>query len=257
MGLISLYLFTLLGGLAAGTYAFETCFEKSRTGNRPWVTPLVVVILFALGLVAAMTHMQNLAHAFASISAGSVNFGSAMVREVVISACFFILAIVDLALTAAKGASVYALRLVTAAVGVICIVAMGAAYVNVLGNAVWCDAPSTVLTFCAGDLAMGLALYAALDGAEYVQSKIRITALVVNVVLAVALCLQMVVFANCGYSVALLVVALVVAPILSVVLTLLAPKFSGKPTLATVICVLSIVGVAISRYAFYATCTVL
>ena len=49
MGLESLFLFTLLGGLAAGAYVFETCFQRIRKGERPWLVPLVVVVLFAIG----------------------------------------------------------------------------------------------------------------------------------------------------------------------------------------------------------------
>lgn len=40
MGLESLFAFTLLGGMAAGAYVFETCFARKRSGNRrgfcPW-----------------------------------------------------------------------------------------------------------------------------------------------------------------------------------------------------------------------------
>ena len=50
MGLESLFLFTLLGGMAAGAYAFETCFQRTRTGERPWLVPLVIVVLFAVGM---------------------------------------------------------------------------------------------------------------------------------------------------------------------------------------------------------------
>lgn len=60
MGLESLFLFTLLGGMAAGAYAFETCFQRTRTGERPWLVPLVIVVLFAVGMIAASTHVQSL-----------------------------------------------------------------------------------------------------------------------------------------------------------------------------------------------------
>ena len=76
MGLESLFLFTLLGGMAAGAYAFETCFQRTRTGERPWLVPLVIVVLFAVGMIAASTHVQSIPRALASVSAGTVNFGS-------------------------------------------------------------------------------------------------------------------------------------------------------------------------------------
>ena len=53
MGLESLFLFTLLGGLAAGAYVFETCFQRTRKGERPWLGPLVDVVLYAIGMIAA------------------------------------------------------------------------------------------------------------------------------------------------------------------------------------------------------------
>ncbi len=102
MGLESLFLFTLLGGMAAGAYAFETCFQRTRTGERPWLVPLVIVVLFAVGMIAASTHVQSIPRALASVSAGTVNFGSGMVKEVAASGIFFVLVIVDLIITLAK-----------------------------------------------------------------------------------------------------------------------------------------------------------
>ena len=59
MGLESLYLFTMLGGMAAGAYAFDAGLRRTREGSRPWLVPLVVVALFAVGMVAATTHVQS------------------------------------------------------------------------------------------------------------------------------------------------------------------------------------------------------
>ena len=112
MGLESLFLFTLLGGLAAGAYVFETCFQRTRKGERPWLVPLVVVVLFAIGMIAAATHVHSLSRAFASIGAGTVNFGSGMVKEVLLAGIFFILALIDLIITFVKKDSPFALRVI-------------------------------------------------------------------------------------------------------------------------------------------------
>ena len=156
MGLESLFLFTLLGGLAAGAYVFETCFQRTRKGERPWLVPLIVVVLFAIGMIAAATHVHSLSRAFASIGAGTVNFGSGMVKEVLLAGIFFILALIDLIITFVKKDSPFALRVIGAIAAVLVIVLMGTAYIDVYGNAVWSNAPATVLTFVAGALAMGL-----------------------------------------------------------------------------------------------------
>lgn len=258
MGLTSLYLFTMLGGLAAGTYVFETCFTRQRDKEgRPWLVPLVVVILFALGLIAAVTHISSIPRAFESVFAGMVNFGAGMTQEVIVSVCFLVLAIVDLIVTFVRKDSPFALRVVTAVVGVGCIFMMGMAYIDVYGVPAWTNAPATILAFLAGDLAMGLALYAVLDKASYVDNKgLRVTSYIVNAVLAVALILEAVVFAGFGEDVVAQVVGLVIAPVVSIVVVAVAPKLKGS-TAAIIVCAASIIGVAIARFAFYAICTVL
>ena len=55
---------------------------------------------------------------------------------------------------------------------------------------------------------------------------------------------------------ALAIAALVIAPIASAALVALSPRIANKRAVAVAICVAAIVGVGISRYAFYATCTV-
>lgn len=257
MGLISLYLFTMLGGLAAGTYVFETCFCRKRKEGRPWLIPLVVVALFAVGLIAAATHISSIPRAFESVFAGTVNFGAGMTQEVVVSGCFLVLALIDLIITFVRKDSPFALRVVTAVLAVATMFMMGMAYVDVLGVPAWNNAPATILAFLAGDLAMGLGLYAVLDGASFSENKgLRITALVVNAVLAVALILEIVAFAGCGEDVIGQVVGLIVAPVVSLIAVAMAPKMKGG-TAAIVVCAASIVGIAIARYAFYAICTVL
>lgn len=256
MGLESLYLFTMLGGLAAGAYAFETGLCRTREGNRPWLVPLVVVILFAVGMIAATTHVHGISRAFGSMFGGTLNFAAGMTLEVAASACFFVLAVIDLVITLVKKSSPYVLRVVTGIVGVVCIVLMGTAYTSVYGNAVWCNAPSTVLSFVAGDLAMGLALVALLASADYAAKPVRYSAFVVNALLAVGLCLEIAAFSAEGFSPLTQVAGLIVAPVASIVLVALSSKFKNDKTLAAVVCAVSIIGIAIARYAFYATCVV-
>ena len=77
-----------------------------------------------------------------------------------------------------------------------------------------------------------------------------------NAVLAVGLVLEAVAFSGEGFSPITQIAGLVIAPVVSVVLVALSSKINNKKALAIAICVASIVGVAIARYAFYATCTV-
>ena len=257
MGLESLYLFTLLGGLAAGTYVSETCFQRTRASKRPWLVPLVVVVLFAAGMIAASTHVHSIPRAFDSIANGTVNFGSGMVKEVVLSACFFVLAVIDLIVTFARKGSPFALRAVTAVAALACIVLMGVAYIDVYGISVWCNAPATVLTFLAGDLAMGLGLCALLGSADLDSGAVRGALVAVAAVLAVGLGLEIAAFMGEGLNPAAEIAGLIIAPVVSVVAVALASKFQNKTALAVVVCIAMVAGVAIARYAFYATGSVL
>lgn len=254
MGLESLFAFTLLGGIAAGAYVFEACFTRKRSGERPWLLPLVVVALFAIGMIAASTHVQSIPRAMGSLTSGTVNFGSGMVREVAVSGVFFVLALIDMIVTFVKKDSPFALRVVTAVFAVLCMILMATAYIDVYGNPVWTDAPATVLSFLAGDLAAGLGLCVALGAADLGEKPVANTMIAMDVVLAVGMALEIASFSAAGASPVMQIVGLVVAPVASAVLTLCAAKFANKQTLAIIVCAALIIGVAVARYAFYATC---
>lgn len=256
MGLESLYAFTMVGGLAAGVYVFETFLRRKREGAHPWMIPLVVVVLFAVGMAAATTHVHSIPRALGSVLGGTVNVGAGMIQEVAVAGCFLVLAAIDLIVTLVRRSSPFALRVVTAVVGVLCMVMMGVAYIDIYGNPVWCDAPATVLTFLTGDLAMGLALFALLGSAGYDVKAVRCSTFAVNAALVVGLCLESFAFANRGFNPATQIAAIVIAPVATMVLAALSSKIKNKRALAIAVCVASIVGIAIARYAFYATCTV-
>ena len=113
-----------------------------------------------------------------------------MVREVAVSGVFFVLALIDMIIAFVKKDSPFALRVVTAVVAVACMVLMGTAYTDVFGNPVWTNAPATVLSFVAGDLAMGLGLCAALGVANLSEKPVAYTMVAVDVVLAIGLVLE-------------------------------------------------------------------
>ena len=101
-----------------------------------------------------------------------------------------------------------------------------------------------------------VALFAVLASADYAGKLLRLAAFIVNAVLAVGLVLEAVAFSGEGFSPISQIAGLVIAPVVSVALVALSSKIKNKKALAIAVCVASIVGVAIARYAFYATCTV-
>ena len=131
---------------------------------------------------------------------------------------------------------------------------MGAAYTDVYGNAVWSNAPATVLSFVAGALAMGLGLCAAFGSVDITEKPVMYTLVAVDVVLAVGLALEIAAFSGAGLNPAMQIAGLVIAPIVTAILVFAGAKFNNKKTLAIVVCALLVIGVAIARYGFYATC---
>ena len=76
----------------------------------------------------------------------------------------------------------------------------------------------------------------------------------VDAVLAVGLALEIAAFSGAGLNPAMQIAGLVIAPIASAILVFAGAKFNNKKTLAIVVCALLVIGVAIARYGFYATC---
>lgn len=256
MGLESLFLFTLLGGMAAGAYAFETGLARKREGSRPWLVPLVVVVLFAIGVIAAATHVRSIPNAMQSVFGGTVNLGSGMAREVLVAGVFLVLAIVDMAVTFARKPSPYALRVITAVVGVVFMIMMATAYTDVYGTPVWCHAPATILSFVTGSLATGLALFVALTADSFQKGALRSSWSLFNGLLIVGMALEAMAFMAENQSPAAQLIALVVGPIAALLLGVASPKVKNGRALVIAACALVIVGVAISRYSFYAACMV-
>ena len=146
------------------------------------------------------------------------------------------------------------MRVIGAIAAVLVIVLMGTAYIDVYGNAVWSNAPATVLSFVAGALAMGLGLCAAFGSADIAEKPVMYTLVAVDVVLAVGLALEIAAFSSAGLNPAMQIAGLVIAPIASAILVFAGAKFNNKKTLAIVVCALLVIGVASARYGFYATC---
>lgn len=131
-----------------------------------------------------------------------------MVKEVLFAAIFFVLALIDMIITFVKKDSPFALRVIGAIAAVLVIVLMGTAYIDVYGNAVWSNAPATVLSFVAGALAMGLGLCAAFGSADIAEKPVMYTLVAVDVVLAVGLTLEIAAFSGAGLNPAMQIAGL-------------------------------------------------
>ena len=241
MANLPLFLFTLLGGMAAGTYLAETCLERKHGDANPWLVPAVALALVAVGAVAATFHVGNIARAFTL----HVNLGAGMTQEVLLAAVFG-----DLVLCAAKKQSPFALRVCGAVAAVLLMLSMGHAYTTVLGNPVWAQPVATILSFFAGSLLSGLLLFSLLRCRAMDSNAAKAYLSVAAVLLVVGLAVQASVFATYSANVALLVAGLV-ASIAGTACAFAAPKRTGAALPAAAFA-LALVGVGMARWAFYA-----
>ena len=245
MANLPLFLFTLLGGMAAGVYLAETCLQRTRSGEKPWLVPLIAVILVAAGAIAATFHVGNIARAFTP----HINFGAGMVQEILLAAVFGVLALVDLVLCATKKCSPFALRVCGAVAAALLALSMGHAYTTVLGNPAWTQPVATILSFFAGSLLSGLLLFTLLRRNVVSCSAAKAYLCVSVVLLIVALTLQIGVFSSLSASVTLLVAGLA-AGVVGAVCAFVSPQRPGVALPAAAFA-LGLVGVGLARWAFY------
>lgn len=243
-----LFAFTTLGGLAAGAYVVGAFFPSAeRETKRPWLFPLVCIVLLGVGLLGVLGHLGRPERFLFALS----NPSSMIAEEAYWSLAFGVLMLVDLALRARKGESPRAVGVLGAVAALGLMGVMGWAYFTAYGNPAWAAWPTLAL-FVAGDLAMGAALFALFDGGLYRKGAFALASSVLSVLAAVGMVAVAARFAGLGHGMEPFVVGTVLA-VAGAACALLAwrGKLSGKAAAPVVLACL-FVGVAVARYAFYA-----
>lgn len=244
-----LFLFTTLGGLAAGAYAVVACLPSdggAKDSKRPWLFPLVCLALLGVGLLGVLGHLGRPERFLMALA----NPASMIAEEAYWSFAFGLLVLVDLVLRARRGASPRAVRVLAAVCGFVLMCIMGWAYFTAYGNPVWA-AWTTLLLFVLGDLAMGAALVGVFEAPYYRNRAFAIAAAMLALAAAASMAAVGAQFAAYGHGIAPFVAAavlVVAAAVFALVANAgkLAPRAASALVLA---CIL--VGVAVSRYAFY------
>lgn len=243
-----LFLFTSLGGMAAGTYVVRAFFPQSDNANkRPWLFPLVCLVLLGVGLLGVLGHLGRPERFMLAL----VNPTSMICQEAYWSIALGVLMLVDLVVLARKGASPLAVRILAAiaAAGLMCV--MANAYFTSWGNPVW-TSWQTLALFVVGDLAMGAVLFALIKREMYDNAAFTFVVAILSLLAAISIALVAVQFAAFGQGVAMLVVG-VIFVVVGALCALLAWKRKLTPQAASLsIGALVLIGVILARYAFYA-----
>ena len=245
-----LFLFTTLGGLAAGAYAVAACFPSdggTKDSKRPWLFPLVCLALLGVSLLGVLGHLGRPERFLMALA----NPASMIAEEAYWSIAFGLLVLVDLVLRARKGASPRAVRVLAGACGFVLMCIMGWAYFTAYGNPAWAALPTLPL-FVLGDLAMGAALVGAFDGGRCRSRVFAVAMAALALAAAASMAAVGAQFAACGHGIMPFAAAAVLA-VATAVFALVAHAGKLVPRTASALvlaCIL--VGVVVSRYAFYA-----
>ena len=128
-----LFMFTTLGGLAAGAYAASAVFPVGKDSKKAWLFPLACLILLAVGLAFLPAHLGRPERMLAALT----HPGAMIAQEAYWSAALAVVLIIDIVMAKTKGAAPRALRIIGAIVGVVLMVIMANAYFVSYGVAAW------------------------------------------------------------------------------------------------------------------------
>ena len=228
-----LFLFTTLGGLAAGAYVAAAIFpDVDRKPKRPWLFPLVCLALLGVGLLGVLGHLGRPERFLLAMS----NPSSMIAEEAYWSIAFGALMLVDFVLLLRRGASPRAVRVVAAVAAGALMCVMGWAYFTSYGNPAWAAWQTWALMREGAYRSDAFAAAFAVLGALAVASIALIAAH----------------FAGLGYG-ALPFAAAVVLVVAGVAFGWLAWKDRLSGAVAPVLAFACLfAGVAAARYAFYA-----
>lgn len=242
-----LFVFTLLGGAAAGAYAFSAVFpQKQKESGKDFAFPLTCLVLLAVSGICLLFHLghpERMLNAFSNFSAG-------ITQEGIASVALGIVVVVDLVFSVAKGSSPRWLRIVGGVLGLLLLAAMANAY-GQLYNVEAASTPAVMPFFLVSGLALGGALYGLFAKAPYTKGAYLWTSVVVAAASAAALVAMALHFSSLELSILPFVASVIIAPVASLAVMLAFMK-ADKPWVPVAVCALMFIGIAIARYAFYA-----
>ena len=245
-----LFVFTTLSGLAAGTYVLFALLPQKNQGARPWLSPLICLVLLGVSglvLLAHLGHPERMLNAFANPSAG-------IAQEAYTMVAFGVLAFADAVLCFAKGFCPRWLRIAGGVCAALMMVAMGMAYFTVAGIGIWASW-ETISLFILGDLAMGWTLCALLFPERLRKASFAIAGLVFDALAVASLAAEAVRFDALGFD-AMPFVGGIALLLIGAALSFVAERKERKASCRKALCIAAFAcvfaGIAIARYAFYA-----
>lgn len=247
MSMLPLFFFTLLTGLSAGTYMVGAVLPSGEASNRPLVVPVTCLALLFVGLLASLAHLGHPE----MFMLGMAKPTTGIAREGIICGAFGVAIIANVV---AERVAKRAVRIVRAIVGVVALVLtviQGAAYTTSYAVPAWCYS-GTIALFVVENIVAGVGLIGLVGKRQLLEGRLHAVANLGLVLLAAALAVEIVQFAQAGASVAWFAAALVLAVALLVAMRVAAVKQLELSWMAWAAPAACIVVSAIARWGFYA-----
>lgn len=241
-----LFVFTTLGGIAAGLYLMGALFpRKDKDMAKAWLLPLTCLVLLGLGLLFVLFHLQQpqrFLNALANPTAG-------ITLEAYFSMAFGLFVLIDCALLFFKKKDVRAVQLLGAVFGVGLTCVMGYQYLTSMNVPAWCSWQSLPF-FVVLDIAMGAAVYPLFAKGIYGNGTYANASLAIQLAGAACLALEALHFAGVGLSP--IPFAIGAAALAASAFFIVKAKADPAGSNAFIVCALVIIGVVLARYAYYA-----
>ncbi len=251
---LPLIVFTTCSGIAAGMYIISTLMSFARPApaddaRKPWLIPLVALILLGVGLLGSMLHLGQPLRFINGLS----NPSSMISQEAYWSIGFGIFLLIHLLLTFKGGKE--APRVITilgsiAALGLIIVTSL--AYYFSAGVPSW-SSEATLLFFFTSDFVIGAALYGVLAPAGR-NSALYVTLIVLSVMWAIALLAYGFHMAALGYGsvVSFLIAGAAIGPVAAIAISAMSlSERITTPLGSIVLLVLVVVAAFITRWVFF------
>ncbi len=246
-----LFLFTTLGGIAAGACAVRAVLPLTKERKQTWLFPLICIALLGIGLIGVLFHLARPAmflNALANPQAG-------IAQEAYCSIVFGLLLLADLICDLKrKDGSPRVLQIICGAVGLILTFIMGMSYVGNFGVPAW-TTWATVAQFVVGDIAFGTALYLAFDKDALSKVPFRATFIAVAAVFAIVLVFEGTHFNAVGLD-SLLFWVSIIFMLAGIALAAINKRKDVPKSLYAAALACVFIGVCVARWAFYLGCII-
>lgn len=242
-----LLVFTMLAGMSSGAYVAAAIFPPKQEQKRPWLLPIVMLVLLAVAGICVIGHLGRPGRLFNTLSNPLT---SGISQEGILSAVLAIVMIADVAVAVVRKKHLRAISVVGAVVATLLACAMSNAYYTSYAILAF-HSLGTWLMFMAGNIALGFALYGALEEGVCKTAPFKWALVAIAAVAGIGIAMLAANFVGFGIDAGLLIAGLIVGPVAAIVVLLVGNKI--PPHIAAwVVLGLLFVGVGIARYGFYA-----